>query len=101
MNTNELHVDPTQLRSAAARLDALADRMDGVYTTQAAGLAVEPSGLDEVSVRAAKTFNAVAEDFDTDGKTASHELRKIAAVLRLQAGGFSRAEQQNTETFLT
>ncbi|MYR07567.1 PE domain-containing protein [Gordonia sp. SID5947] len=100
MSENELSVDPSELHTAAARLDALAHRLESTMNTHAAGLKVPASGSDEVSVRAADTFNTVAEDFGTDGDNAAHELRKIAAVLRLQANTFGRAEDTNLTTFL-
>ncbi|MFW0783829.1 PE family protein [Gordonia sp. CPCC 206044] len=100
MSDNQLSVDPSQLEAAAAKLDALAHRLETTMNTHVPGLKVPASGSDEVSVRAADTFNAVADEFGGDGEKAAHELRKIAAVLRLQANTFGRAEDTNITTFL-
>ncbi|GAB92212.1 PE domain-containing protein [Gordonia rhizosphera] len=100
MSENQLAVDPSQLRSSAAQLDALAERLETTLSTHVPGLQVPASGIDEVSVRAADTFNSVADGFGADAGDAARELRKIAAVLRLQANSFGRAEDTNTTTFL-
>ncbi|MFW0797740.1 PE family protein [Gordonia sp. CPCC 205515] len=101
MSDNQLSVDPQQLHSAAAKLDALADRLDKTLTAQVPGLKVPAAGSDEVSVRAASSFNKVADEFASDGDNSALELRKIAAVLRLQANSFGRAEDSNMQTFLS
>lgn len=98
---NEVAVNPTEIRSAATRLDQLAARLDAVLDARGAELPVAASGTDEVSVRAAGTFNAVAQGFTTESGSAAHELRKIAAVLRSQAQGYDRAEDDNIQTFLS
>ncbi|GAC69337.1 PE family protein [Gordonia soli] len=100
MSENQLSVEPGELRSSAAKLDALAHRLETTLANQSHNLTVTASGTDEVSVRAADSFNAVAGDFTADGGQAAQELRKIAAVLRLQAANYGRAEDSNTETFL-
>ncbi|MGV9709743.1 PE family protein [Gordonia sp. NPDC003424] len=101
MSDNQLSVDPHQLHTAAAKLDALAARLDKTLTAQTPGLKVPASGSDEVSVRAATSFNKVADEFGTDGDNAVLELRKIAAVLRLQANTFGHADDSNMQTFLS
>lgn len=101
MSENQLSVEPGELASAAAKLDALAGRLETALSTQTPGLKVPASGTDEVSERAATNFNLAADDFGADGEAAVQELRKVAAVLRLQAKTFGRAEDDNLETFLS
>ena len=101
MSENQLSVDPSELASAAAKLDALAARLETSLSTQTPGLKVPAAGIDEVSERAATTFNLAAEDFGNDGEAAVKELRKVAAVLRLQAKSFGRTEDDTMQTFLS
>ena len=99
MSENNLSVDPHELRSAAHRLDALAARLRGALATAGRQTTVTASGSDEVSVRAAQTFNEVARGVDEDGDSAVLELQKIAAVLRAQADSYGAAEDANTAAF--
>lgn len=100
MSNEQLSVEPDELRAAAAKLDALAQRLGTTLDAQVPNLTAPASGSDEVSETSAATFNQVATDFEADGEQAVHELRKIAAVLRAQAGGYQRAEDNVTDTFL-
>ena len=88
MTHSQLSVDPAELLSAAADIDRIADRVERSLLAAGQALPVAPQGRDEVSVAAATTFSAVAENFSADTATGVHELRKIAAVLRAQAHGF-------------
>lgn len=99
MSGNNLSVDPHELRSAAHRLDLLAMRLDGALATASHQTTVAASGSDEVSVRVAQTFNTVARGVDDDGASAVLELRKIAAVLRAQAGTYDSVEDANSGAF--
>ena len=92
MASTNLNVDPVELASAAGDLDRLADRLESSLRLHTPNLGVPAAGRDEVSVSTAGTFDQVAERFGTDSATAVHELRKIAAVLRSQATGFTRAD---------
>lgn len=99
MTETQLQVDPGQLMLAAGRLDGLADRLEKSLTASAPALTVPAAGRDEVSRTSATTFNAVAESFSEDSARGVEELRKIAAVLRAQAGGFTRGDESAAEAF--
>ena len=99
MSDNKLAVDPHELRSAAHRLDELASRLHGALAKAGQQTTVSAAGGDEVSVRAASTFNTVARGFDDDGDSAVLELRKIAAVLRAQANAYGSVEDANAVAF--
>ena len=99
MSDTQLQVDPGQLVVAAGRLDALADRLEKSLASSSHALTVPAPGRDEVSTTSAATFNAVADEFAGDSARGVEELRKIAAVLRAQAGGFTRGEETAAEAF--
>lgn len=88
-------LDPQQLTEAAGKLDRLASDLESGLAQQAPALSVKPAGADEVSTRAADTFNAAAGDFHTNAAAGVHELRKIAEVLRQQSGAFTEQEEIN------
>ena len=92
MTDAELNVEPAELISAAGDLDRLADRLDGALRRLRPALVTPAAGRDEVSVVAAKTLQQSAERFGVESGTGVYELRKIAAVLRSQATGFTRAD---------
>ncbi|GAA1479963.1 hypothetical protein GCM10009624_04030 [Gordonia sinesedis] len=92
MAAAHLDVDPSELMSAASDLDRLADQLEGSVRTHTPALAVHAAGRDEVSVTTADTFDVQARRFGEDSASAVRELRKIAAVLRDQATGFVRAD---------
>ncbi|QIS09003.1 MULTISPECIES: PE family protein [Nocardia] len=97
MATTGVRFDATAARDAAFRLDGLADRLENDLKDGVQTLHVAPSGIDEVSLRAAQTMNDVAGSY-TDSATAGvHELRKLAATLRAQADSFGRAETESAE----
>ncbi|GAB11910.1 hypothetical protein GOARA_091_00280 [Gordonia araii NBRC 100433] len=100
MSADKLAVDPQELQAAAHRLDQLAARLHGALETAEHQTKVASAGQDEVSVRAAQTFNTVATSVDTDTGAAVLELRKIAAVLRSQAKTYGNTEDANTQAFL-
>lgn len=99
MSSNNLAVDPHELRAAAHRLDSLAERLKGSLEKAGHQTTVPAAGSDEVSVRAARTFNEVAHGADEDGASAVLELQKIAAVLRAQAHAYSSVEDANSTSF--
>jgi hypothetical protein len=94
MTDAQLNVDPTELISAAGRLDALAGRLERTLGSVVPELSVPAAGRDEVSHTSAATFTAVAESFTADSAGGVEELRKIAAVLRAQADGYTRGEDE-------
>lgn len=90
--SDHLNVDPTQLVSAAHRLDRLAARLADSVTVTAPALVVNRTGRDEVSTAAATAFTSVGAGFTDDATRGVEELRKIAAVLRAQAAAFTDVE---------
>ncbi|WP_405489181.1 PE family protein [Nocardia sp. NBC_00511] len=102
MSTNAfdgLRFDASSARSAAAQLDALADRLDGGLQVEQVKLDLVPAGADEVSVRAAQTLTAVAASFVGSGSDGVTELRSLAATLRSQFDTLGQVEQQSALGF--
>lgn len=81
-----LRMGPTEVADAAARLDALASRVEQVMQTETTRLSVEPGARDEVSQRVASTLNAVHDVFGASAQQGVTEMRETAATLRSQAG---------------
>lgn len=99
MSNAQLRVDPAELLSAAADLDRIADRLELALTSAGRALPVAAQGRDEVSTAAAASFTTVAEVFEKDSATGVLEMRKIAAVLRAQAAGFTEGDAKASEAF--
>ncbi|WP_439029708.1 PE family protein [Gordonia terrae] len=99
MSNAQLRVDPAELLSAAADLDRIADRLELALTSAGRALPVAAQGRDEVSTAAAASFTTVAEEFEKDSATGVLEMRKIAAVLRAQAAGFTEGDAEASEAF--
>ncbi|MGW6724420.1 PE family protein [Nocardia sp. NPDC055029] len=91
--------DATAARSAAARLDGLADRLEQDLLAGERPLAVAPAGIDEVSLRAAETMTGAGTSYLDTGRAGVFELRKLAALLRDQAAGFGKSETQGEQDF--
>jgi hypothetical protein len=99
MTGSQLNVDPDELIRAATDLDRLADQLGSALTQHLPTLSVAPAGRDEVSTVAAQTLTAVGAEFAATTSAGVNELRKIAAVLRAQAGGYRGAEESIEEAF--
>ncbi|MCH5642228.1 PE family protein [Gordonia sp. ABSL49_1] len=99
MTDSQLRVDPSELLVAAADLDRIAERLEHSVTSAGHTLQVAPQGRDEVSIAAADSFSTVAETFGADAASGVHELRKIAAVLRAQAAGFTQGDDDAASMF--
>lgn len=99
MSQSKLRVDPAELITAASDLDRIADRLEQALVASGRALPVAPQGRDEVSQAAATSFTAVAEDFETNSATGILEMRKIAAVLRAQAVGFTEGDADAAAAF--
>lgn len=91
--------DPAAAGRASSGLDALADRLDADLRSVAEALTVAPAGLDEVSGRAAQTHNTVAESYLAGARAGVHEIRKLAAMLRLQSDRLAGMEAANASDF--
>ncbi|GAC66207.1 PE family protein [Gordonia soli] len=94
-----LSVNPTELVSAAADLDKLADRLASTLHGAAERLRVPSAGRDEVSTASATSFTTVADGFGKDAADGVRELRKIAAILRSQATGVDAADDEVSAAF--
>ncbi|WP_328395530.1 PE family protein [Nocardia sp. NBC_00416] len=90
-----MEFDPPQVRRAGTELDALAGRLEDALRANLPALAVEPAGVDEVSVRAADTLRAVASSYDDATTRGVHEIRKLAAALRSQSDQLVRMDEDN------
>ncbi|MBJ8338585.1 PE family protein [Antrihabitans sp. YC3-6] len=87
--------DSAATLKSAQRLDAMADNLEEGLRNNKDALDVLPAGTDEVSVRAAGSFNEVAASFVTAMSDGVLELRKLAAVLRTQTHGLNKAEDDS------
>ncbi|MFI1915037.1 PE domain-containing protein [Nocardia sp. NPDC020380] len=99
--TGTVRFDPTTVRSAAADLDALADRLEAALSFESPTLSPQAAGTDEVSTTAATTLHTVAASFVAQSGLGVDELRKLAAVVRDQATTFGQVEQSNQTDFLS
>lgn len=102
MSTNAfdgLRFDAPTAFDAAARLDALADRIASGLQVEQVKLDLTPAGADEVSVRAAETLSSVAASFVRSGGDAVTELRTLATTLRAQFTDFGKVEEQSVLGF--
>ncbi|MFF0491332.1 PE domain-containing protein [Nocardia sp. NPDC004068] len=87
-----VYFDPAAATDAAARLDALAQRLEDELRENQTALTVPAAGADEVSGRAAQTMNGVADSFAESVSAGILELRKLAASLRAQVNHVGRVE---------
>ncbi|TQF74785.1 PE family protein [Rhodococcus spelaei] len=83
-----VYVSPDALISAAAQLEALADRLEAAVHVNGPALHMAPAGTEEVSTMAAGFFNSVADSFLPSAATGITELRTAAATLRKHAAEY-------------
>jgi hypothetical protein len=83
----------------AARLDALADRLDHTLSGTHGALSPAPAGADAVSAHAGRTFGDVGEGFRQSYADGVHELRKLAAYMRSHAESFRSVDALNVTLF--
>ncbi|GAA5067178.1 PE domain-containing protein [Nocardia callitridis] len=91
--------DPAAARKAATQLDGLADRLADGLSAEEIALRPEPSGTDEVSLRASRTMSDVANSYGDSASSGVLELRKLAATLRSQANQFGSSEDASAAEF--
>ncbi|MEU4312617.1 PE family protein [Nocardia sp. NPDC024068] len=96
---NGVRFDPDAAGKASSGLDTLADRLAADLAAAQDALTVLPAGIDEVSGRAAQTQNDVAGSFLTSAQASVHEIRKLAATLRLSTNQFGGMESDNAVGF--
>lgn len=94
-----MEFESTQARRSATALDALAARLESEIRQRMPALAVEPAGIDEVSVRAAQSMRQVASSYDEATAASILEVRKLAAMLRSHTDGMDRMEEDNVAGF--
>ncbi|MET8872184.1 PE family protein [Nocardia sp. NPDC004604] len=83
----------------AARLDALADRLDRTLSGTHCALSPAPAGVDAVSATAAESFGDVGEGFQQSYAGGVYELRKLAAQMRSHAQSFRSVDALNVALF--
>ncbi|MGK8520567.1 PE family protein [Nocardia asteroides] len=93
---DSVRFDSATAGRASSGLDALADRLASDLRSAEEALTVAPAGADEVSGRAAQTANDVASSYLASAQASVHEMRKLAATLRLQSNQFDGMESANT-----
>ncbi|MFI5717453.1 PE family protein [Nocardia sp. NPDC051750] len=96
-----MEFDPPQVRRAGTELDDLAARLENALRVNLPAVAVEPAGVDEVSLRAADTLRVVATSYDDATTRGVHEIRKLAATLRSQTDQLVRMDEDNAGRFGT
>lgn len=90
-----MELEPAEAHRSASALDALADRLETDLRQLVPALAVEPPGIDEVSVRAADTLRGVASSYDDAATAGILEIRKLAAALRSHSDALVRVDEGN------
>ncbi|MEV6095106.1 PE family protein [Nocardia sp. NPDC051981] len=98
-NLGGVRFDADTVRSAAADLEAVADRLEAALGADTHALSVPAAGADKVSLAAADTLTAVGASFVTQSGRGVDELRKLAAVVRGQADAFGQVETDNAVDF--
>ncbi|MFE3794662.1 PE family protein [Nocardia tengchongensis] len=98
-NLGGVRFDAETVLSAAAGLEAMADRLETALGADAQALTVPAAGSDEVSLAAADTLTAVGASFVTETGGGVDELRKLAAVVRNQVAAFGQVETDNSTDF--
>lgn len=83
---SDIRIQPGEVGDVIKQLDALADRVQHVMSTEAPNLTVVASGADEVSQRVAQTSNTVHETFGKAATQAVTEIHEVAATLRAHSG---------------
>lgn len=86
-------VSPDALLSAAAQLEALAERLQATVDANAPTLHMAPAGTDEVSAAAASHFNSAADSFLPSAAASIAELGAAAATLRTHAAEYTGLDQ--------
>ncbi|MGW4117294.1 PE family protein [Nocardia sp. NPDC004711] len=98
-NLGGVRFDADTVLSAAADLDAMADRLEAALGADTQALSVPAAGSDKVSLAAADTLTTVGASFVTQSGLGVDELRKLAAVVRNQANTFGQVEVDNSTDF--
>lgn len=98
---DSVQFDAVTAGKASSGLDALADRLAADLRSAEEALTVVPAGGEEVSGRAAQTANDVASSYLASAQASVHEMRKLAATLRLHSNRFDGMESANTADFDT
>lgn len=83
---SDIRIQPGEVGDVIKQLDALADRVQHVMSTEAPNLTVVASGVDEVSQRVAQTSNTVHETFGKAAMQGATEIHEVAATLRAHSG---------------
>ncbi|NLG54852.1 MAG: PE domain-containing protein [Rhodococcus sp.] len=84
-----LQVSPEALLLAAAELEALAIRTEGVVAAASPSLATIPAGSEEVSFHAAAYFQTLAASYQPAIRQAIAEMYALAGTLKKQAAEYA------------
>lgn len=98
---DRVEFDAATAGKASSGLDALADRLAADLRSAEEALTITPAGTDEVSGGAARTANDVAASYLASAQAGVHEMRKLAATLRLHTNHFDGMESANVADFGT
>ncbi|MFE3188738.1 PE family protein [Nocardia sp. NPDC059240] len=99
-NLGGVRFDADTVLSAAADLDAMADRLEAALGAEGHALSVPAAGSDKVSLAAADTLTSVGTSFVAQTGSGVDELRKLAALVRGQANAFGQVEVDNATDFM-
>ncbi|QIS01711.1 PE domain-containing protein [Nocardia brasiliensis] len=91
--------DAVAAGKASNGLDVLADRLAADLQAAEEALRIQPAGADEVSARAAQTGNEVATSYLASAQASVHEMRKLAATLRMHTNEFAQIESDSVADF--
>lgn len=96
---SRIDLDPETLRSAAARLDAVAGRIEAVVARVTPVSDLSPAAADEVSQAARSALAEQSGGLRGRLGGAADGIRADAADLRRHADGYESADQANAEHF--
>ncbi|WP_067696067.1 PE family protein [Nocardia jejuensis] len=99
MAMGSVRFDAATALSAAADLDALADRLEATLKAETPALRVQSAGADEVSLQAADTLTGVGNSYVQQSGLGIGELRALAAAVRTHAATFQQIESDSTADF--
>ncbi len=91
-NVDFVYVSPAALIAAAAQLDAIAEGISIARAAHSPPAHAMPAALEEVSRMVSRNQHQVADSFDVAAETGTHELRRAAELLRVQAAAYGQQE---------
>ncbi|TCJ97754.1 PE family protein [Nocardia alba] len=96
---SRIEIDHELARTAAGRLDQLADGLEGSLRLRTASLSPVAAALDPVSRTTAQTIGTVGDSFQQSYAGGIEQLRQVAANLRAHAVLVESTEDDGSDLF--